>query len=179
MDDRDTMGDRTRKRRDTGGPDMTTPGEPIDLPALVVLLYRADWTRLSLSAAVHRRHDQALRNKNYNTRDRSEYPPGHEPSDAEPAIEEARGRILLAPGGRYRDEVTDEDGPGLTVCVGGTRGGISEGIDTRAHAGGPPYPLGDLLTPSWLLTEFDLDLTGTSVVGGRTACRVIATDRKS
>jgi outer membrane lipoprotein-sorting protein len=156
---------------------MTTPGEPIDLPALVVLLYRADWTRLSLSAAVHRRHDQALRNKIYNIRDMSEYPPGHEPSDAEPAIEEARGRILLAPGGRYRDEVTDEDGPGLTVCDGETRWVISEGIATRRDAGGPPYPLGDLLTPSWLLTEFDLDLTGTSVVGGRTACRVIATPR--
>src|ERR1017187_6054413 len=115
---------------------MTTPGEPIDLPALVVLLYRADWTRLSLSAAVHRRHDQALRNKIYNIRDMSEYPPGHEPSDAEPAIEEARGRILLAPGGRYRDEVTDEDGPGLTVCDGETRWVISEGIANRRDAGG-------------------------------------------
>src|ERR1035441_10605187 len=138
---------------------MTTPGEPIDLPALVVLLYRADWTRLSLSAAVHRRHDQALRYKFYNIRDMSEYPPGHEPSDAEPAIEEARGRILLAPGGRYRDEGTDEDGPGLTVCDGEPRGGISDGIATRRDPGGPPYPLGDLLTPSWLLTAFDLDLT--------------------
>src|ERR1017187_6238293 len=134
---------------------MTPRGEPIDLPALVVLLYRADWIRLSLSAAVHRRRDQALRNKIYNIRDMSENPPGHEPSHAEPAIEEARGGILRAPGGRYRDEVTDEDGPGLTVCDGETRWVISEGIATRRDAGGPPYPLGDLLTPRWRLPRLN------------------------
>jgi hypothetical protein len=29
---------------------MATSSAPIDLPALVALLYRADWTRLCLSA---------------------------------------------------------------------------------------------------------------------------------
>jgi hypothetical protein len=42
---------------------MATQVEPIDLPGLVALLYRADWTRLRLSATVHARHDQALRSR--------------------------------------------------------------------------------------------------------------------
>jgi hypothetical protein len=73
--------------------------------------------------------------------------------------------------------VTDEDGPGLTVCDGESRWDISEGVATKRDAGGSPYLLADLTTPSQLLADFALELVGTSAVGGRTAHRIVATPR--
>ena len=46
---------RNWRSRADGGVDMT------DLQGVIGLLYRADWTRLSLSAEVHSESDQDLR----------------------------------------------------------------------------------------------------------------------
>jgi len=107
---------------------MVTPAEPIGLPALVVLLYRADWTRLCLSATVHARYDGQLRARMYQVQAKKQHdqamrerPPGHwsrhldrwpfgdggpdqelpddESPDDESIIDETRGEVLLAPGG--------------------------------------------------------------------------------
>jgi outer membrane lipoprotein-sorting protein len=170
---------------------MTTPGEPIDLPALVALLYRADWTRLSLSAGMRWWRDNEVRHTMYRARAESigsvgpwlrhtgphPQPPDVEWPEDEPPIEEITGTVLLAPGGRYRVEVTDERGTTLTVCDGQSRWRISDGVAERAEAGGPPGLLGDLLTPSRLLTGSGLELTGNSMVDGRAAYRVVIMPR--
>jgi outer membrane lipoprotein-sorting protein len=166
---------------------MTTPGEPIGLPALVALLYRADWTRLSLSAAVHARHDLTLRSRMPDVQATGEPLPGllgrwlrSAASSPEPGPDVVtRGSVLVAPGSRYRLELTDEDGSGLTVSDGASHWEVSGGVATREAASDPPDPLGDLLIPSRLLTAFSLELIGTSVVGGRAAYRVVATPRSA
>jgi outer membrane lipoprotein-sorting protein len=174
---------------------MAAQPEPMGLPGLVALVYRADWTRLGLSATMYARHDLALRNRMSNVQATGEPLPGlfgrwmrsagPEP-DYEPDAGENRGRVLLAPGGRYRREpavpeanrgAADDDRPQLIVCDGESQWKVRADAATRVDAHGPPYPLADLLIPSRLLTEFDLELAGTATVGGRAAYRVMLTPR--
>jgi outer membrane lipoprotein-sorting protein len=138
---------------------MAAQAEPIDLPGLVILMYRADWTRLCLSAGVRHRQDDNLRRQMHG--DKAQAAPTEE----------------LAPGGRYRIEVTDEEGTGLTVCDGQSQWALSEGVAERTDADGPPFPGVSLLAPSGLLAQVDLEVAGTSVVGGRAAHRVVVTPR--
>ena len=174
---------------------MAAQPEQIGLPALVALVYRADWTRLRLSGTVYTRHDLALRNRMSQVQATGEPLPGlfgrwlrsaqsGQPQSGQPQSGPdpepdgvTGGRVLFAPGGHYRIELTHEDGPGLTVCDGESRWDVRGDVATREEADGPPALLADLLTPSQLLTEFDFELTGTSVVSGRTAHRVLATPR--
>ena len=172
---------------------MPAQPEPMGLPGLVALVYRADWTRLGLSATVYARHDLALRNRMSNVQATGEPLPGlfgrwmrsAEPDpDSEPDAGENRGRVLLAPGGRYRlelvpdaDRGTGDDKPWLTVCDGDSQWEVGADAATREDAHDPPYPLADLLIPSRLLTEFDLELAGTTTVDGRAAYRVMLTPR--
>jgi outer membrane lipoprotein-sorting protein len=152
---------------------MAAQPEPIDLAELVILLYRADWTRLSLSAVVHARHDLAPRGRMSNVQ-----------ATGEPDVITG-GRVLIAPGGRCRlelarpdeDRGAGDDRPRLTVCDGESQWEVGDDAATREEAHDPPYPLADLLIPSRLLTEFDLELAGTAVAGGRVAYRVMITPR--
>jgi outer membrane lipoprotein-sorting protein len=172
---------------------MAVQPEPIGLAELVALVYRADWTRLGLAASVHARHDLALRNRMSNVRATGEPLPGPvgrwlrsaQPGpDHEPDVV-TQGWVLLAPGGRYRLElaVPDEDRgagddrPRLTVCDGESQWEVGADAATREEAHDPPDPLADLLIPSRLLTEFDLQLAGTAVVGSRDAYHVTITPR--
>jgi hypothetical protein len=105
--------------RADGGGDMT------DLHGVIGLLYRADWTRLSLSADAHSETDQDL----WMSRVRAMRPPWvpegplgrfwRAQESSPPAWEQATGeelggyhswdtRLLIAPGGRYRQENLDE-----------------------------------------------------------------------
>ena len=55
---------------------MAAQPKPIGLAELVTLVYRADWTRLGLSASVHARHDLALRSRMSNVQATGEPLPG-------------------------------------------------------------------------------------------------------
>src|ERR1022692_4016884 len=184
--------------RDARRSAMAAQPEQIGLPAVVALVYRADWTRLRLSGTVYARHDLALRNRMSQVQATGEPLPGlfgrwlrsAQPGQPQPGPDSqpdagTRGRVLLAPGGHYRLElaVLDKDRgaahgwPRPTVCDGESQWEVGADAATREEAHDPPYPLADLLIPSRLLTEFDLELAGTAAVGGRVAYRVMITPR--
>src|ERR1017187_10074500 len=169
--------------RDARRSAMAAQPEQIGLPALVALVYRADWTRLRLSGTVYTRHDLALRNRMSQVQATGEPLPGlfgrwlrsaqsgqpqsgqpqsGQPQSGQPQSGQPQsgqphsgpdpepdgvtgGRVLFAPGGHYRIELTHEDGPGLTVCDGESRWDVRRDVATREDADGPPALLADLL----------------------------------
>jgi hypothetical protein len=68
--------------------------------------------------------------------------------------DELSGTVLAAPGGRYRVDIVNEDGDRQLTIYDGQSGGIA---------------FSDLLSPSWLLAEFDLEVTGETEHIGRAA----------
>jgi hypothetical protein len=157
------------------------------LPDLVVLLYRADWTRLSLSATVAWTRDPAV-DRRLLQRKMSElrevlgplprvgplprwdhYDEGNLPRDSE-------HRILLAPGGRYRVEAVDGSPAGISDGEQSWR--IDEDKAERGPAAGPDQALRGLVTPQWLLACYELEITGDEVISGRPAIRVLGTPRQ-
>jgi hypothetical protein len=172
-----------------------------DAPDLVVLLYRADWTRLSLTAEVSHTIDHDLEALRSETRGpgagrpaRPRGPRGpHGPvagsgwrarptgNEWETATdlqgtETSRSTLLLAPGGRCRHQ-----GDGFVSGCDGDRtwtefedeGRLVEAI------GGPRPPLWTLLRPSWLLTGFTLEILRSATACGRAGLLVVATPRRS
>jgi hypothetical protein len=83
-------------------------------------------------------------------------------SDSGSGTWQERGSLEVAPGGRYRAEVTDQDGDReLLSCD---------------DAGGPvPFP--DLMLPSLLLPDFDLRVTGRAEFLGRDAIAIAGSPR--
>jgi hypothetical protein len=154
-----------------------------DLPELVALLYRADWTRLSLSARATQRRDKdvhlRLRDLAQAERDQELGPvPGFlRPRDDSlhdgPEWPETQVNILLAPGGRYRVSHSDRDP--ARVCDGESEWDISDGTAHRVLLPGPPFR--GLLRPRWLLACYDLSITATTEAAGRPARLVTATPR--
>ncbi len=181
--------------------DDHVPGEITDLVALV---YRADWTALSLAAEVAEYQDCGA------------YRRMHE-DDGIPATHEKIHHLLLVPGGCFRQETrSDRGGLSVTTSDGNVtwdtwQGGPDEldgeeddvagqeddvadepwagatgAVDaTDAHSAGdesrtsgparPPLDL--LLCPAWLPAEFELELAGSAVAAGRRAQRVIGRRR--
>src|SRR5436305_11158643 len=138
---------------------------------LVSLLYRADWTRLSLAAEVGTRRDLDL--------DRSQTesgvaPPGGEWEMAtdQLGVEARRSTLLIQPGGRYRVQGEDSaDG-----CDGNRSWSAirTDGDwDVEADDGSEP-PLPPMLRPSWLLTGYTLEAGEPVAADGREALRVVA-----
>ncbi len=131
-------------------------------PELAGLLYRADWTQLTLAAGVTRVTG-----------------PAHE--GGEPY--RVTGRLLVAPGRRYRLETVSEDGQELLKGCDGDRPWyrVSQPEDgSRLQIFGDPQPPEpELLRPSWLLTGFDLGPADAVVLGGRDGYRLVATPRPS
>jgi|SRR5450755_183419 len=78
--------------------------------------------------------------------------------------EELSGSLLAAPDGRYRVDLVDEDGDRQLMIYDGTSGGV---------------PFRELLSPSWLLAEFDLQVTGETEHIGRVAYAVAASPRQA
>ena len=165
---------------------MVPPSTPLDLPALVALMYRADWTALSLSATLTVR-----------TMREPERPGG-----------ETSYRMLLHPGGKYRISLAADPGRVLEVCDGETAWVIVSGEPweagadaeeqppvpprraVRRPAAGPGSPFEELLIPATLLSRYTLELpgaagegstgtsgAGTGSVGGRAAHRVVGRPR--
>jgi outer membrane lipoprotein-sorting protein len=156
-----------------------------DLPELVALLYRTDWTHFSLSATVGSRRDRAVDRQLHNlAMDEMNQVLGpvprpwrlpEYPLPAETDQPEREQHIVLAPGGRYRIET--DDGSLAAVSDGESHWVILGGVARRCPTDGPhPKPHG-LLTPQWLIARYDLALTGRTQAGARSAHRVTARPR--
>ena len=169
-----------------------------DLQGMIGLLHRADWTRLSLSADVRSETDQDLLRNRVRAvtpswvpagrgRRFREHPEGGGPLTwAEATSEEPGGyrswhaKLLVAPGGRYRQEYPDE--PSWPVKGSdGERSWIWHQQDPAPP--GPPIevwhrpPLHQLFCPSELLGEFTLEVRGPVTACGRDGIAVVATPR--
>jgi len=142
---------------------------------LVTLLYRADWTQLSLSGELTRRVDQAAEPSLLQPTRRAA-----DPVDAAepPRWRETKSSVLVAPGGRFRVEgLARDERTDITVCDGESCWRLLGGWAERREAGLGDPALAQLLDPSWLLAQYMLEETGTIEAGGRPAVCVTATPR--
>jgi outer membrane lipoprotein-sorting protein len=170
-----------------------------DLQGVIGLLHQADWTRLSLSADVHSETDQDLwmsrvgatrphwvpegSKSKWRLRENPEY----SPLTWEGATgEELAGyhswdtRLLIAPGGRYRQEYRDEPS-GRAIGSDGERSWVWRPQDP-APPGSPidiahNPSLRQLFCPSELLTGYTLEVRGPVTACGRDSISVQATPR--
>jgi len=161
---------------------ILSPG-PATLRDVVALLYRADWTALSLSATLRTWTDHGLR-----TRMRGTRPPGAPDDQDEPEqpVTETSKQVLVAPGGKFRISNTADPGLVSVVCDGESAWSIFAGRPedgpprmTRGPARGPGSGLDDMLRPASLLSQYTLDLAGTEQAGGRPAYHLVARPRLS
>jgi hypothetical protein len=145
---------------------------------LIALLYRADWTRLSLSGEVSGIDEALLTMITHLSADGPfpPFPPFPPPGFGAPGPHLTR--LLVAPGRRYR-----KDGPD---------GHFAQGCDGEQiwqwwlHpppgdvqlSGSPEPPFPTLLCPSWLLTGYDLEVGEAVSACGRDGVRVVATARR-
>jgi hypothetical protein len=146
------------------------------LPNVIGLIYRADWTRLSLSAEVRFESDGDLLRRR--VRDRwSRAWPVQEENDGRYSM---RAALLIAPGGRWRLDYAGSQG--LAEGNDGERG-----WEWRPPGMAPPVPLDpagayapvpDLFCPSCLLGGYTLEDLGPLTACGRGVIAVAATPRR-
>ena len=169
-----------------------------DLQTVIGLLYRADWTRLSLSAAVRSERDGDLALRLLRAMRPSGFRPGPtmrlrpDPGGGPPIMEDVpdeelggyhygQAELLIAPGGRYRLEHGEETGriDGSDGVRGWTwwRASLAPPPSLKIDIGEEP-PLPELLRPSGLLSGFSLDVRGSVTACGRDAVAVTATPRR-
>lgn len=142
---------------------------------LVALLYRADWTQLSLSGELATRTDQAARGPLLAPTAGAITSPD---TQSPPRWRETTSSVLVAPGGRFRVEnQTRDDHRDVTVCDGESCWRLLGDMAGRRDAGLGDPVLAQLLDPTWLLAMYDLEETGTIEAGGRAAYCVTATPR--
>ena len=164
------------------------------LPEVIGLLYRADWTRLSLSAEVRFEQDgdlarcrevavraESMRRLGFRPGPHGSPVTEQEPEDERGGYHRWRAALLIAPGRRYRLEYE------------GDHGGQADGSDgeqawTLRPPDPPPLPpLGfevvsglpvpALFRPAGLLVGFTLDMGGPVTACGREAIAVTAVPR--
>jgi hypothetical protein len=127
-----------------------------DLPELVTLLYRADWTRLSLSARATQRRDKDV-HRRLRALAQAEWDqelgpvpgflrPRDDGLNDGPEWRETQVYLLLARGGRYR--VSHDDRDPARVCDGESDWLIRDGTALGIRVPGPPFR--GLLHPRWL-----------------------------
>lgn len=161
---------------------MVPPSTPLDLPALVALMYRADWTTLSLSATVTSFRDRGPRANHPGVR----HAPLEPDLDAEPTVTEDSHQILLAPGGKYR--ITYGNDGGYEVCDGETASRVYPGMPGERGLAGMPQvrrretsafggDLDDLRFPARVLSRFSLEIAGPVQAGDRMAYRLATKPR--
>ena len=156
-----------------------------DLPELVALLYRTDWTQLSLSATVTQRRDKAVHRRlrslamEEQAQELGPIPRFIAPLDDHlydgPDWPQTEQHILVAPGGRYR--VGPDDRAPATVCDGESEWAIHDGVARRTPDIIRRPPFRGLLRPRWLLACYDLRITGITEIAGRSVQQVTATPR--
>jgi len=173
---------------------------------LLTLMYRADWTRWSLSAVVSVQRDGEVSERLTDRaiadlrRESGGVWPPVAPRPHRPSRAEVRQRLVIAPGGRYRVEPIDDeprdDEPRageprgdesrseavrLIVCDGEScwviRGAGENAEADRYDADPARTPMPDVVAPTWLLSRFRLTAQGLTQVGGRAAYRVLAIPR--
>lgn len=82
--------------------------------------------------------------------------------------EESAGTLLVGRGGRFRAELSDEDGDTvLQVCDGRSLWTVGALESVRDDWSGGPIPFHEMLDPAWVLAYFDLDVIGRGVHAGR------------
>ena len=171
------------------------------LPEVIGLLYRADWTRLSLSAEVRSETDRNLlpplspdepsrwyRPRPAQTQE-EEWSRWHRawPAQQQDGRYSWRGTLLIGPGGRWRlaGSVPGRDaGGGAAEGYDGERGwswrsSATDGpppLPVKVNGAYPPVP--ELLCPSRLLGGYTLEELGPVTVAGRDAIAVAATPRR-
>lgn len=166
----------------------------VGLPDLIALLYRADWTRLSLSAELRAEYGEGpLRPppspplpgspRKYRSRWYRDWPGQRQDSGRYVG----HGALLIGPGGRWRLACPD---PGR-----GAGGEAAEGNDGEhvwswrplemgdsaplpVRENGAYLPVPELLCPSRLLGGYTLEELGPVTVAGRDAIAVAATPRR-
>jgi outer membrane lipoprotein-sorting protein len=130
-----------------------------DLTTLPALMYRPGWAGLTLSGKV-RRYSEAQRR-------------GRQGDSSE-----LRGSLSIATHGRYRADLIDEFGDrSVEICDGQSTWTIRDGIATHIQATDSSIPFGDLLTPTWVLANYGLHITGQSEYGGRPAYIAVGSPR--
>ena len=165
------------------------------LPEVIGLLYRADWTRLSLSAEVRfeqdgdlaRRREAVVRAelvRRIGIRPDLDGGPSaeQEPEDGRGGYHRWRAALLIAPGRRYRLEYGGEHG-GQADGSDGEQGWTLRPPDPaplppRDFEGGPGLPVPALFGPAGLLAGFTLDVGGPVTACGRDAIAVTARPRR-
>jgi hypothetical protein len=148
---------------------------------LVSLLYRADWTRLTLAADVTASRDADLDRTRYGADGPPPFlgapRPGHvwEMATDQLGTRTDRSTLLVEPGRRYREQGEDH----ISGCDGDRSWStVREGDGWKVEVSdGPEPPLPTMLRPSWLLTGFTLEPGDPVTTGGREALRVVATPR--
>ena len=162
---------------------------------VVGLLYRADWTTLSLSGTVTGsepvvdtvitvQSDEPLSGP-WQRDDEDDEDAPEPPWTFAPQGEGAECTLSVAPGGRFRAE--GADGAWALGCDGArmwhwlrdrpARTSVGFGFTPGDDRPRPPYS--SLLTPSWLLTDYSLLVAdGGVTVCGRAGVRVLGTPRK-
>ncbi|HEX3961442.1 MAG TPA: hypothetical protein VHZ03_33265 [Trebonia sp.] len=150
---------------------MTDAPELPTLASVVALLYRADWTRLSLSGQV-RGSDYALSMVILLTETAPITPL---PITAEAPADTVTLRV--APGRRYRrdDALLSAGSDGTRAWQWFPASQAEQGHLTSGTA--PPYPT--LLCPSWLLTGYNLAVEERVTECGREAIRVTGSPRRA
>ena len=156
------------------------------LPEVIGLLYRADWTRLSLSAELRFetvREPLPRLSRGHWSRWYRAWPEQRQDNGRYVG----RGALLIGPGGRWRVE--------CPVPGRGAEGQAAEGNDGERGwswrppetGGPPPLPVGvgaayppppELFCPSCLLGGYTLEELGPVTVAGRDAIAVAATPRR-
>ena len=156
------------------------------LPEVIGLLYRTDWTRLSLSAELRSETDREPLPR-LSRDERSRWFRAWPMQRQDNGRYVGRGALLIGPGGRWRLECSV---PGRDA-----EGEAAEGNDGEhgwswrpPEMGGPPPlpvqvngaypPVPELLCPSCLLGGYTLEVLGPVTARGRDAIAVAATPRR-
>jgi outer membrane lipoprotein-sorting protein len=159
---------------------MTTEPD-LGPPDLVTLFYRANWTRLTLSASVHGIVDYALLADlvvagrpvlHGGMRIEATYPP------AEWGVQEFRATLRVAPVGRFRVDVLGVHSPdGAPIANDRSVRAMRTLFYSRdwTKSWQSAYP--ELLCPSQLLNGLSLEVAGRVTVAGRPALRVVGSPR--
>jgi hypothetical protein len=155
------------------------------VPGVIGLLYRADWTRLSLLAEVTMVVDHDLyrwREREMRSRGAGEPPAAFEETSS--GVESSSTTLLVAPGRRYREQSGD-DADGYLAGSDGTRSwqrlmqaGPAGKSPLVQLSGDPEPPFPQLLSPRQVLSRFTLEVGDQLTACGRDAIHVIAMPRR-